>query len=126
MLFYFHATNKIYGYKNVEIYLLIHEFVRWLLFSFVLHFILYVIVWLAHFSFYIILYLFISLFSLFIHLQSHYVLRCGSDSCILIHQHVSLFCFSFRELIPSSFAVRTFENDGSEVIQEVDISYRRY
>ena len=77
-------------------------------------------------SFYIILYLFISLFSLFIHLQSHYVLRCGSDSCILIYQHVSLFCFSFRELIPSSFAVRTFENDGSEVIQEVDISYRTY
>ena len=77
-------------------------------------------------SFYIILYLFISLFSLFIHLQSHYVLRCGSDSCILIYQHVSLFCFSFRELISSSFAVRTFENDGSEVIQEVGISYRTY
>ena len=78
-------------------------------------------------SFYIILYLFIYFYLfLFIHLQSHYVLRCGSDSCILIHQHVSLFCFSFRELIPSSFAVRTFENDGSEVIQEVDISYRTY
>lgn len=31
-------------------------------------------------------------------------------------------CFFFyRELLPSSFAMRTFANDGSEIIQEVTI-----
>ena len=74
-----------------------------------------------HFTLYHI-YLFLC-FSLSIHLLSHYVLMCGYESCISICQYITLFCFSFRELIPSSFAVRTFENDGSEVIQEVGISY---
>ena len=94
--------------------------------SFVLHFIPYVVVWLAYF---IILHYIISIYFFvfsFHSLTVHYVLMCGYESCISICQYITLFCFSFRELIPSSFAVRTFENDGSEVIQEVDISYRTY